>query len=115
MPSSPYIRRDIYGNAMVQDNELTAQNPEAHGHLILSIFPNPFLSYAVILYSIPASDGNAKLDIFDGLGRNIETIPLNCIQTELTLNANGLKPGLYYYTLTTTNNKLTGKFVVANP
>jgi hypothetical protein len=117
MPSSPIVNHKLTDNneglyqsivgAMLTPNDFM---------LSLDIFPNPFSNSADIRYNIPAEDGNGKMTVFDGIGRQIEILQLNCGLHDLTLNNDGLESGIYYYTVMTKNrNKLEGKFIIANP
>ncbi|MCE1187988.1 MAG: M20/M25/M40 family metallo-hydrolase [Ignavibacteria bacterium] len=65
-------------------------------------YPNPFNPETIIEYAVPAA-GKVKLQVYDLLGRNIQTL-VNGIQKpgiyHVTFNAGGLSSGVYLYYLT---------------
>ncbi|UCE64967.1 MAG: T9SS type A sorting domain-containing protein, partial [Candidatus Zixiibacteriota bacterium] len=64
-------------------------------------FPNPFNSYTVIRYYLP-DDGHVSIEIYDLLGRRVRNL-VDAEETAgthgVTLKANGLSSGIYFYTL----------------
>jgi hypothetical protein len=65
-------------------------------------YPNPFNPATTIEYEIP-KQSNVKIDVFDALGRKIETL-LNKEQTagnyKMSFNGSKLSSGIYLYKLT---------------
>jgi hypothetical protein len=70
-------------------------------------YPNPFSQQTTITYTLP-SEGNIKLIILDGLGKEV-AIPVNEKQASgkhsLIFNGSGLTEGIYLYRLEYENGK----------
>ena len=77
-------------------------------------YPNPFNPTTIIKYQIP-KDGFVTLKVFDVLGKEIKSL-VNERQAsgkyEVSLNANELASGIYFYTLTAGNFVSTKKMIL---
>jgi len=86
-----------------------------------SNYPNPFNPSTTIKYSIPVADAynasttNVTLNIYDILGREVETL-VNEKQSpgnyEVVFNAANLTSGTYFYRLISGNNVKTMKMIL---
>lgn len=77
-------------------------------------YPNPFNPVTKIKFSIPAEAGNLKtgvrLIVYDILGREVTTLvneQLSPGTYEIEWNASNFSSGIYFYRLTTSDNKFT--------
>lgn len=61
--------------------------------------PNPFSQNTVIAYKIVSTATKASTQIFDMTGKTIKKIEVLPSSTQITLEANGLTPGMYMYAL----------------
>jgi endo-1,4-beta-xylanase len=77
-------------------------------------FPNPFNPVTTIRYSV-SKTSNVSLKVFDILGREVQTL-VNTMQAPgqytVTLNAQGLGSGVYFYRLNTGNFIETKKLML---
>jgi len=77
-------------------------------------YPNPFNPATIIKYEIPLPS-NVKIEIFDLLGKNIETL-VNKEQSagsyKIYFNANKLSSGIYLYKITASNFIQTKKMIL---
>lgn len=92
----------------VEENELS-------GQFDATSFPNPFNTSTTISYQLQDA-GFVTLKVFDACGREIKTL-VNENQPvglhKVNFSANGLPEGVYYYTLTSDNQVVTHKMVIA--
>ena len=78
-----------------------------------SAYPNPTTRRATVEVAIPNEAGDARLELFDLLGRTVRTIAtgMESGRTTQTLEVSDLSPGVYFLRLraagTTTTQKLT--------
>jgi hypothetical protein len=83
--------------------------PELSG--LLRNYPNPFNAYTVIEFSID-SPQDIRLDIFDMLGRRVETLSASYYQIgthRLTWETNDTPSGIYYCRLSSNESALVRK------
>jgi Carboxypeptidase regulatory-like domain/Secretion system C-terminal sorting domain len=85
----------------------------------LSNYPNPFVGTTVITYGIPV-EGSVRLEIFALTGQKIKTINAG-YQTagnhSIDLEANDMKPGMYFYKLSVTGTSTfsqTKQMIISN-
>jgi len=82
-------------------------------------FPNPFIGSTVINYGIPA-EGNVKIEILSQTGQLLKSIDAGYQATgnhTFNLNANDLKPGMYFYKLSVTGTSTfsqTKQMIISN-
>jgi hypothetical protein len=78
-----------------------------------SVYPNPTTRRATVEVAVPTEAGDARLELFDLLGRKIHTLAtgMESGRTTQTLEVSDLSPGVYFLRLraagTTTTQKLT--------
>jgi len=77
------------------------------------VWPNPANDKVVFSYTIPETKEGAQLTITDALGRQIITFDLNGSRGEKILHTHNLRPGVYFYTLSTVNVSKVGKLVIS--
>ena len=68
-------------------------------------YPNPFNPATKIKFQLPKA-GNAKIEIFDPIGRLVTTLINNTFEPgnyEIEFNGGNLSSGIYFYRLTTDN------------
>ena len=72
-------------------------------------YPNPFNPTTQIRFQLPTSS-QVQVQVFDLLGRNVATLvdgPLTAGAHEVSFDASNLTSGLYLYTITTADQRLT--------
>jgi Chaperone of endosialidase/Secretion system C-terminal sorting domain len=77
----------------------TGQAPTTNGYDLKQNIPNPFTESAIISFSIPATERNASIAVFDLNGRLITQYNNLSGKNQVTINANELQPGIYLYSL----------------
>ena len=81
--------------------------------LPLKVYPNPFKYQTRFRYTL-LKHGHVRLSIFDSMGRLVRIL-VDEEQSEgpheLMLNAENLKPGMYFYNLETESIAQTGKLI----
>jgi hypothetical protein len=78
---------------------------------VISIFPNPMSTSAVIKITDRIKLQHAELKIMDVSGRTIKTVSA-IDSNEIPLEREQLSPGIYFYQLTEGGESVQGKFVV---
>jgi Secretion system C-terminal sorting domain len=82
----------------------------------LSNYPNPFSSVTAINYSLAIPSSNTNLTVIDINGKQVFTKDLGKQAAgDFTVNFDGsdLNSGVYFYTLTSDNNRQTGKMLIS--
>jgi len=96
----------------VENNDNTGSLPSSFR--LNKNYPNPFNASTTIKYDL-AVDNNVKLEIFDLLGRNIDTI-VDAYQAagehQITWNASDIASGTYLYRLTVGDETAVSKMVL---
>ena len=89
------------------------QNPQPNsGYFISEPKPNPAGDKTLISYSLPFNSGNASLMVTDLSGKQLQTIPVTEKQGEMTINTSQLSTGMYLFTLTQNNRKLSTRKLI---
>ncbi len=79
----------------------------AEGISLRQNFPNPFNGETVVEYTIPVDMKAASLTVYDLTGKQqLNSIELAPGSGEITLNAESLAPGVYFYTIEQYNQTL---------
>lgn len=112
------VRTDGLAAAASVDFEITSTAAVPPGHSMLPVppraFPNPFDRLSTIAFSLSAED-EVEIDIYDSLGRRVERLfsgELGEGAHELSFNAEGYSPGVYFLRLRSGDAVLTGKLMV---
>ncbi|RKX18420.1 MAG: hypothetical protein DRP26_05265, partial [Candidatus Zixiibacteriota bacterium] len=83
-------------------------------HSLSQNYPNPFNTITIIQYNLPTTS-NVRIDIYDILGRKLETI-VNGRQPaghyKVTWNANDRPSGIYFYNVQAGNYSETKKMTL---
>jgi Chaperone of endosialidase/Secretion system C-terminal sorting domain len=87
-------------------------NSALAGYELKQNLPNPFTESTVISYSIPATEKNASIAIFDLNGRMLTQYSNLVGKAQLTISAKGLQPGIYIYSLIAGGQELLSKRMV---
>jgi hypothetical protein len=77
-------------------------------------YPNPFNPSTIIPFSLPAAS-TVRLDIFDALGRQIESRDLGYMSAgdyEVDFEASALASGVYFYRLTSDQATMSRKMLL---
>ncbi|MCH7412851.1 T9SS type A sorting domain-containing protein [Belliella sp. R4-6] len=113
---NPENNRDLF----VIDAIYNVTNPNREGSdvdhkdiSIGSVYPNPSNRIAQLDYSFKNSRATAKISVNSFIGNPVAEYRLDPRQKTLVMNVEGLRPGVYLYTLVVDNkNIITKKFVV---
>lgn len=106
---SPGKRNSVYTS--IRDNQKTEL---AQGFILEQNYPNPFNPGTVISYQLPVTS-YVNLVIYNGLGQKVRTLAGQRQKAgtyTVTFNADGLASGIYFYTLSSGNNKMLIKKMV---
>ena len=93
----------------VDDGELPV------GPLLDQNYPNPFNSLTTVRFSLDRPPANARLEIYDQLGRQVATLldsPLGPGPHEVSFDAAGLAAGIYLYRLSVDGRAAAKRMVV---
>jgi len=84
-------------------------------YVITKSYPNPFNGFTTIYFSLPM-DANVTIKVYDILGKEIHTLASNSFyqhgENKVTMNAEGLTSGAYFYKLTVNGADYTGKIML---
>ena len=107
----PYVNLSFDPN--LENNWVSVQEVEQNG-VSLSNSPNPATNSTKVEYSI-TNTGNVTIEVVDITGKVVRTINEGqkaAGSYSVELNTSDLANGVYYYTLTAGQNKLTNKMIV---
>jgi hypothetical protein len=96
-------------SARIAGTEPTAGIIDVPARFKVSVIPNPALTTTRLLYELPA-DGRVLIQLFDVLGREIQTVEDASKQAgfhNAELNVSALQHGMYYYRITVKSAKTT--------
>ena len=82
-----------FQNYGVSVEEITADE------VTLRAYPNPTTNKLTINYSIDGNTANAKLGVFDIVGKNVKSYPLAGDKNQLTIDVSDLNSGVYFYSI----------------
>ena len=81
--------------------------------MLKDVYPNPVVDHALVDYKILNDQIEAKIIIHNILGNNQGEYDLSSSENLLRIPAEGLSPGIYFYTLYINNEGvLTRKLIV---
>ncbi|MCE9538992.1 MAG: T9SS type A sorting domain-containing protein, partial [Bacteroidetes bacterium] len=118
----PLGESDYYGDPRIigsnidigasEFNATTGINNETKNALLFCVYPNPFVSETTISFNTELK--NAELKIFNIFGQEIKELNFKLKNVQrITINRNGLIPGLYFYKIKEENKPVaTGKLIV---
>jgi hypothetical protein len=89
-------------------------NPVPQRFILNQNYPNPFNPVTTITYEVP-TNSFVKIVLYDILGRELKTLVNNYFQTgkyEIRLNADNLSSGIYIYTMSSENVKISKKMLI---
>lgn len=90
----------------------TAPVAATAGYELKQNLPNPFSESTVIFYTVPATEKNASIAVFDLNGRMITQFSNLSGKNQLTIRANDLQPGIYLYSLLSGGQEMMTKRMV---
>ncbi len=106
--------RVTYLEGCACQNKVNELDGETEQPILYQNIPNPFNNTSSIKYYIPSYAQSANLVISNEMGQLISNISLNEVGAygEAYVNAEGLNPGAYYYTLYVNQTKFDTKTMV---
>ncbi len=75
--------------------------------------PNPAIDWVAFNYSLPYEKPKAVIKIVDVNGKQIETFNINGMEGQKIWDTRDVKPGVYFYTLSTGEFNNSGKIVIS--
>ncbi|MBX7047324.1 MAG: T9SS type A sorting domain-containing protein [Ignavibacteria bacterium] len=107
------VAKTVNGGGTVGIKSISSETPKSFK--LHQNFPNPFNPTTTITFDV-ARSGTIKLEVFDLLGKQIETMINEALQQgtyEISFDATHLSSGIYYYKLVSDNYTMTKKMVVS--
>ena len=87
----------------INEDMVTGKNHTVH--------PNPFTN-EVRIKAADAVNGTANIQVYNVLGAQVYQQTINCSDTnEFTIKGGALKPGIYFYSISTENGLMQGRIV----
>jgi hypothetical protein len=87
----------------INEDMVTGKNHTVH--------PNPFTN-EVRITTANAVNGTANIQVYNVLGAQVYQQTVNCTDTnEFTIKGSALKPGIYFYSISTENGLMQGRIV----
>ena len=80
--------------------------------LLSQSFPNPSKDFTRIDYKLPDGTTSGTITLYDIRGRTIKTYIVESDNDNLEISTRNLRPGTYYYNLTTENGVSQGKKMI---
>lgn len=99
-------------NQPIRISPLTAAGEKAQAEF--AAYPNPFNAATVISFAL-ANESEARLDVYDVLGRRVETLVdefLSAGEHHVSWDASGWASGVYFARLVTSDGAMTRKMVL---
>ncbi len=80
--------------------------------LTITVQPTPTRNNVTFRYTLPDKTETARLNLYNTTGKRIFTALLTGNTDKLQFNCSQLKAGVYYYKVSTTNQTVSGKWVI---
>jgi aminopeptidase N len=112
-----YLAFDFDNEIVLKQATLILSTPEAKAlseTALLSNYPNPASAETTISFQLEKA-GQVEIELFDITGKRIKEISngfMNNGSHRLSMDVQGLNPGIYFYNLTSNGESVTGKMVV---
>ena len=109
---------DAQGNFQTQEldnlfyaGQLTSINDYKMPNCSHYVYPNPFTN-KVKITAAQAVNGTANIQFYNVLGEQVYSKTENCADTkEFIIDGSALKPGIYFYSISTENGMMQGKIL----
>ena len=92
--------------------KVTGSIPAESSNLTVVAKPNPANTAVTFTYTLPEKVETALLSIYTANGKRVYKQPLNTGAKELRYNCSLLKTGVYYYSVSTPGETVTGKLII---
>jgi len=112
---SQYSYTDCIGKpgGTVKSAELKpGKNNENHSAFTVKVKPNPAHNNVTFQYTLPVNAVSARLSLYNTTGKVLFTKQLTSNSHKLQYNCSHLKAGVYYYTVSTASETVSGKWVI---
>jgi hypothetical protein len=83
-----------------------------NGISVSNVYPNPVVDFATIDFTMENTFEDAKIVFYNVLGDKMLDIPLNRLESSIKIPADGLKVGVYFYTLYLDNKGVVTKKLI---
>jgi hypothetical protein len=90
-------------------NENTDNN---NGQLVIGVSPNPAKDFVTFTYALPEKASTGEVIIYNQEAVVMDKIILNNAKGEMKFNTSNLLPGLYFYSVSSQGEVVTGKIVI---
>lgn len=116
--SCKFVVTDEAGNFQTQEldnlfyaGQLTSISDNEMLSCSHSVYPNPFTS-KVRITTADAVNGKVNIHVYNVLGEQVYSKTEDCVSSkEFTINGSSLKPGIYFYSISTENSLMQGRIV----
>ncbi len=102
----------VKNNSNLSNNEIDLINEK--GYFLGQNTPNPFKNSTVIEYSLPVTEKNASILIFNLNGQTLKEYKLSETKGSITIDSNVLSKGLYLYSLISDGQEIATKKMLMN-
>jgi Chaperone of endosialidase/Secretion system C-terminal sorting domain len=102
----------VRNNNNLSNNEIDLINEK--GYFLGQNTPNPFKNSTVIEYSLPVTEKNASILIFNLNGQTLKEYKLSETKGSITIDSNVLSKGLYLYSLISEGQEIATKKMLMN-
>ena len=85
---------------------------ENHSAFTVTVRPNPARNRVTFQYTLPENTETARLSLYNINGKLLFTGQLAPNPNKLQYNCSHLKAGVYYYTVSTSNETVSGKWII---
>lgn len=89
-------------------------NEQSPVNLFVSMYPNPAVDFISLNYSISNDFKNAKVIMYDLLGKAVKEIPVTDKKEVLKVYVNDVAPGVYFMTFYIDNKAIQSKKIVVD-
>jgi hypothetical protein len=112
--SGPFLEAPAMISMHTQEGGLSVDENSTEINSLGQNMPNPFDNNTIIKYNL-ASNQMVSFEVVDITGKIVKSMDLglnSAGQNQIELNANDFNKGIYFYTLTAGNSKMTKKMIV---
>ena len=106
--------KTIVVNSTKNFTQTEIDNINTNGYFLGQNNPNPFKNATIIEYSLPVSEKNASILIFNLNGQTLKEYKLSDAKGSITIDGTVLSKGLYLYSLISDGKEIATKKMLMN-
>jgi len=103
---------DFPGNSTKSAELKPGNTNENHSAFTVTVKPNPARNRVTFQYTLPENTETARLSLYNINGKLLFAGQLAPNSNKLQYNCSHLKAGVYYYTVSTSNETVSGKWII---